>query len=81
MYSRLYREGRFQRVPTLLSHGEWSTAGQTAQLPPYTLPLQRVVGHPERKLREHKMMENFSSGESHQLQVTCQSCLFQQLWE
>lgn len=50
--SRLYREGRFQRVSTLLSHGEGSTACQAAQLPPYTLPLQRVVGHPERKLQE-----------------------------
>lgn len=48
---RRYRESRFQRVAALLSHGEGSAASQAAQLPPHALPLQRVVGHAERKLR------------------------------
>lgn len=57
---RLYREGRFQRVSALLAHGEGSAACQAAQLPPDTLPLQRVVSHSEGKLQEHRKMESFS---------------------
>lgn len=58
--SRLYREGRFQRVSALLPHGEGRTARQAAQLPPHTLPLQRVVGHPEGELQEERKRENIS---------------------
>lgn len=49
---RRYRKSRFQRVTTLLAHGEGGAASQTAELPPDPLPLQRVVGHAERKLQE-----------------------------
>lgn len=48
---RPYRKSRFQRVAALLSHGEGSAASQAAELPPDALPLQRVVGHAERKLQ------------------------------
>lgn len=47
-----YWKCRFEGVSTLLSHSKRSTACQAAQLPPYSLPLQCVVGHTQRKLQK-----------------------------
>lgn len=38
-------------MAALLPHGEGGAASQAAQLPPDPLPLQRLVGHAQRKLQ------------------------------